>query len=144
LIRHVADLELLSAKNFFGCELEVMPKTLIAERDTGEWTDLNQLLSYQKEAHDILEGIFECLTEAEWSKPEESEVFGTKSKAEFLGRIISHTAYHVGQLGLTLKYGAISGSEVTPGKLLGPIWQAKSVDKNINTSIFVIVLNTNI
>jgi uncharacterized damage-inducible protein DinB len=33
--------------------------------------------------------------------------FGTKTKAEALGRIISHTAYHAGQLALSLKYGQI-------------------------------------
>lgn len=31
--------------------------------------------------------------------------FGTKTKAEALGRIVSHTAYHAGQIALINKYG---------------------------------------
>jgi hypothetical protein len=119
LIRHVADLELLCAKNFFGYEIDVMPKTLIAQRDTGEWTDLNNLLSYQKEAFDILKGIFESLAVEEWSETIESKVFGTRTKAEVLGRIISHTAYHAGQLGLVLKYGTPSSDQAIVGKVFG-------------------------
>jgi uncharacterized damage-inducible protein DinB len=33
--------------------------------------------------------------------------FGTKTKAEALGRIVSHTAYHAGQIALICKYGKI-------------------------------------
>jgi len=32
--------------------------------------------------------------------------FGTKTVAEAFGRIISHTAYHAGQIALIKKYGA--------------------------------------
>jgi hypothetical protein len=31
--------------------------------------------------------------------------FGTKTKAEAFGRIVSHTAYHSGQIAILLKYG---------------------------------------
>ncbi|MFN3530884.1 MAG: damage-inducible protein DinB, partial [Bacteroidia bacterium] len=33
--------------------------------------------------------------------------FGTKTKAEAFGRIVSHTAYHAGQLAIINKYGTI-------------------------------------
>ena len=33
--------------------------------------------------------------------------FGTKTKAEAFGRIISHTAYHAGQMAIINKYGII-------------------------------------
>ncbi len=106
LIRHIADVELLFAKNVFGASyLKVQAKTIIAQRDTGEWTNLEALLHYQEEAFNKLKGIIEEQTESDWQQTVTTKEFGTKTKAEAIGRIISHTAYHTGQLALTLKYG---------------------------------------
>lgn len=105
LIRHTADVELLFAKNFFGADVEIMPKTLIAQRDTGEWTNLEELLAYQLMAANVLEKVFASQTDADWKVSVTTQQFGVKTKAELLGRITSHTAYHAGQLALTLKYG---------------------------------------
>lgn len=106
LIRHVADVELLFAKNVFGSsELKVQAKTLIAQHDTGEWTNLEELLQYQQVAFNHLKTIIEKQTEMDWEQVITTKEFGTKTKAEAIGRIISHTAYHAGQLSLTLKYG---------------------------------------
>ncbi len=59
LIRHVADVELLFSKNVFGqTDLHVSAKTVIAQRDTGEWTNLAELLAYQQEAFECLEKPF--------------------------------------------------------------------------------------
>ncbi len=106
LIRHIADVELLFAKNVFGSsEVNVSAKTVIAQRDTGEWTNLSELLEYQQYAFENLRAIFEKQTEDDWQQTITTKEFGTKTKAEAIGRIISHTAYHAGQLSLTLKYG---------------------------------------
>jgi uncharacterized damage-inducible protein DinB len=43
--------------------------------------------------------------EDEWHVEISTKEFGTKTKAEALGRIISHTAYHAGQLAIVIKYG---------------------------------------
>ena len=43
LILHVADVELLFAKNVFNASVQA--KTVIAQRDTGEWTNLVELLA---------------------------------------------------------------------------------------------------
>ena len=108
LIRHIAEVELLFAKNLFGAsEVKVHAKTVIAQHDTGEWTNLKELLDYQQEAFDQLKSIIEQQTEEDWKQVVTTKEFGTKTKAEAIGRIISHTAYHAGQLSLTLKYGAI-------------------------------------
>ena len=108
LIRHIADVELLFAKNLFGAaELKVHAKTVIAQHDTGEWTNLKELLDYQQDAFDQLKSIIEKQTEEDWKQVVTTKEFGTKTKAEAIGRIISHTAYHAGQLSLTLKYGSI-------------------------------------
>lgn len=106
LIRHIADVELLFAKNVFGTpDLSVHAKTVIAQRDTAEWTNLQELLDYQQEAYKHLKAALERQTDETWREAVTTKEFGTKPKAEALGRIISHTAYHAGQLALTLKYG---------------------------------------
>ncbi len=106
LIRHIGDVELLFAKNVFGStEIKVQAKTIMAQHDTGEWTNLKELLDYQQEAYNQLKGIIEKQTDENWQESVTTKEFGTKSKAEAIGRIISHTAYHAGQLALTLKYG---------------------------------------
>lgn len=107
LIRHIGDVELLFAKNVFGAvELKVRAKTVAAQHDTGEWVNLKELLDYQQEAFETLKTILEKQSDDEWLQPITTNEFGTKTKAEALGRIISHTAYHAGQLSLTLKYGS--------------------------------------
>lgn len=106
LIRHIADVELLFAKNVFGAaDVKVQAKTVIAQHDTGEWINLAELLAYQQEAHNQLSYILSTQTDGDWSDTVTTKEFGTKTKAEAMGRIISHTAYHAGQLALTLKYG---------------------------------------
>ena len=106
LIRHIGDVELLFAKNVFGAGIIVHAKTVVAQKDTGEWTNLKELLDYQQEAFHQLKLIIERQSDEDWSQTVTTKEFGTKTKAEAMGRIISHTAYHAGQLALTLKYGS--------------------------------------
>lgn len=107
LLRHIADVELLFSKNMFGqSELNVHPETLIAQRDTGEWTNLPELLDYLQYAFNCLQKAILAQEEADWNAEITTKEFGVLIKAEALGRIISHTAYHGGQLALALKYGA--------------------------------------
>ena len=108
LIRHIGDVELLFAKNVFGAaEVKVQAKTVIDKADTGEWQSLTALLEYQQYAFDNLHAILTKQTDEDWAQSITTKEFGTKTKAEALGRIISHTAYHAGQLSLTLKYGSL-------------------------------------
>ena len=47
LIRHIGDVELLFAKNVFGdANVKVVAKTVIEKRDSGEWTNLQELKEY--------------------------------------------------------------------------------------------------
>lgn len=106
LIRHIGDVELLFAKNVFGeTEIKVHAKTVITQLDSGEWTNLEELLEYQQYAFDNLKAIVEKQANEDWQQSITTKEFGTKTKAEAFGRIISHTAYHAGQLSLALKYG---------------------------------------
>ena len=113
IIRHIGDVEFLFAKNVFELPgLNVHSKTVIAQKDTGEWTHLSDLISYVTQSAEVLKKAIESQDDGEWSKGITTKEFGTKSKAESLGRIITHTAYHAGQLKLILKYGSITGNQI--------------------------------
>lgn len=104
LIRHIAEVELLFAKNVFcNMEVKVDAKTLKAQKDTGEWTDMDSLLALVKEAGIQLEKAIQ--SQKDWDTVIKTQEFGEKTKAEALGRITTHTAYHSGQLAIVVKYG---------------------------------------
>ncbi len=106
LIRHVADVELLFTKNVFKADsLQVHARTVIAQRDTGEWTNLLELKAYAQEAFEKLSSVISQQSDSQWHESITTKEFGTKTKAEALGRIVTHTAYHAGQIALILKYG---------------------------------------
>lgn len=108
LIRHIADVELLFAKNVFGLtNVYVQGQTVISKTDTGEWTDLPTLLDYQQYAFEKLRESIRLQSEADWQQEVIVKEFGTKTKSEAFGRITTHTAYHAGQMALALKYAAL-------------------------------------
>ena len=108
LIRHIGDVELLFAKNVFGAaDVKVTAKTVIDKYDTGEWTNLQELQDYIRYSFETLKNIIEKQTDEDWSTEISTKEFGTKTKAEAFGRIVSHTAYHAGQLAIINKYGTI-------------------------------------
>ena len=104
LIRHIGDVELLFAKNVFGLEgVTVRASTVAKGYDTGEWTDLAELRAYVQESAATLERAIRAQTD--WQGTIETREFGRKTRAEALGRITTHTAYHAGQMAMILKYG---------------------------------------
>lgn len=106
LIRHIGDVELLFAKNVFSAsEIKVIAKTVIAQKDTGEWTNLHELKEYVAFSFESLQSIVEKQSETDWETIVTTKEFGTKTKAEAFGRIVSHTAYHAGQMAIINKYG---------------------------------------
>jgi hypothetical protein len=106
IIRHIGDVELLFAKNVFGDNnVKVSAKTVIDKYDTGEWIDVDALKKYVFESFEKLKSIVVTLTDEDWESTITTKEFGTKTKAEAFGRIVSHTAYHAGQLALIHKYG---------------------------------------
>lgn len=108
LIRHIGEVELLFAKNVFGdSSVKVHAKTVIEKRDSGEWIDLDALKNYADEAFEKLMSIIRKQTDEDWETRITTQEFGTKTKAEAFGRIVSHTAYHAGQLAIINKYGTI-------------------------------------
>lgn len=108
LLRHIVEVELLFAKNVFGAKgTKIIAKTIIAQHDTGEWTDLEKLILMLDNSRDVLMDIIQKQDATDWEVKITTKEFGVKTKAQALGRIISHTAYHAGQLGIILKYGTV-------------------------------------
>lgn len=106
LIRHIGDVELLFAKNVFnGMDVKVVAKTVIAQKDTGEWTNLVELKDYVDYSFQTLKSIIAQQTDAEWETTITTKEFGTKTRAEAFGRIMSHTNHHAGQMIILMKYG---------------------------------------
>lgn len=106
LIRHIGDVEFLFAKNVFKIpDIQVHAKTVIDQKDSGEWTNLSELLVYTQKSFDTLKSAILQQKEDEWHNLVLTKEFGSKTKAEAFGRIITHTAYHAGQLAIILKYG---------------------------------------
>lgn len=106
LMRHIGDVELLFAKNVFGdSTVSVIAKTVIDQKDSGEWTNLNELMAYTDKSFEVLKSIISKQSEENWSETIVTKEFGTKTKSEAFGRIISHTTYHAGQIALIKKYG---------------------------------------
>lgn len=113
LLRHIGDVELLFAKNVFGApKIKVVARTVIAQHDTGEWTDLEALKAYVAHSYDTLKAIVARQTDLDWETTVTTREFGTRTKAEAFGRIVSHTNHHAGQMVLINKYGASQASGV--------------------------------
>ena len=107
LIRHIGDVELLFAKNVFGAqEVKVIAKTVIAQKDTGEWSNLTELSEYVEYSFQMLRSVLEKQQEEDWETTVTTKEFGTKTKAEAFGRIVSHTIHHSGQMVIIKKYGS--------------------------------------
>ena len=106
LMQHIAEVELLFCKNVFGhAEVKVVAHTVIDQKDTGVWTDLQTIQSFLDESGKTLISIIASVSEDAWSTQITTKEFGTKTKAEAFGRIISHTAYHAGQVAMIQMYG---------------------------------------
>lgn len=106
LLQHIAEVELLFCKNVFGhTEVKVVAHTVIDQKDTGVWTDLTAIQNLIHESGQTIASIIASFAEEDWSTQITTKEFGTKTKAEAFGRIISHTAYHAGQVAVIQKYG---------------------------------------
>lgn len=105
LMQHIAEVEQLFAKNVFGLDIKVTMQTVGKTiHDTGKFTDLDAELKLLEQSAAVLEQAILKQTDDDWGKQITTAEFGTVTKAEALARIVSHTAYHAGQIALIKKY----------------------------------------
>lgn len=103
-LRHIAEVELLFAKNVFGKDIEVKAQTIGSlAKDRGNFTNLDELLELLRKAEEQLGAAIKEIND--WEAEVKTAEFGTVSRAEALARIMTHTAWHAGQIKLTAKYG---------------------------------------
>lgn len=107
LLKHIGEVEQLFARNVFGLDIKGSVETLGTGKDKGQYTNSAELLSYLNESHIFLEQAINNVLPDEWHQEIETKEFGKRTKAQALGRITSHTAYHAGQIGIILKYGQV-------------------------------------
>lgn len=104
LLRHIAEVELLFAKNVFERDLNVKAQTIGSiAKDRGQFKELKPLLELIERAEKELGAAIQQIEE--WDGEVTTAEFGTVTRAEALGRIMTHTAYHAGQIALAKKYG---------------------------------------
>jgi uncharacterized damage-inducible protein DinB len=107
LIKHNAEVEYRFCAMFFDRQLpEDMTLATIGRdvKDDGRFTDLSALLSFKDESYAYLLETLKSLPEEKWHVPVEAPI-GTMTPMEAVGRLIFHTGYHGGQIGLIRKYG---------------------------------------
>jgi len=105
LMQHIAEVEQLFAKNVFGLDIKVTMQTVGKTiHDTGKFTDLATELKLLAQSASVLEQAIQ--NQSNWDETITTAEFGTVTKAEALARIVSHTAYHAGQIALIKKYSA--------------------------------------
>ncbi|PKD45391.1 damage-inducible protein DinB [Rhodohalobacter barkolensis] len=104
LLRHIVEVELLFAKNVFEQDLNVKAQTIGSiAKDRGQFKELEPLLELIERAEEELGSAIQKIEE--WDGEVTTAEFGTVTRAEALGRITTHTAYHAGQIALAKKYG---------------------------------------
>jgi len=104
LIRHIAEVEMLFSKNVFGKEINVKAQTIGSiATDRGQFDERGPLMELIERAGKELQSAIDSVED--WTAEVTTAEFGTVTKAEALARIMTHTAYHAGQIGLTRKYG---------------------------------------
>ncbi|MEX1211333.1 MAG: DinB family protein [Balneolaceae bacterium] len=104
LLRHIAEVELLFAKNVYRQEISVKAQTIgPIGKDRGQFKELDPLLELVRQSGDALGMAIESVDD--WGQTVTTAEFGTVTNAQALGRILSHTAYHSGQVALAVKYG---------------------------------------
>ena len=106
LLKHIGEVEQLFARNVFGLDIKGSIETLGIGKDKGQYTNLQELLDYLKESKVNLEQAINQVLPDGWQEEITTKEFGTRTKAQAMGRITSHTAYHAGQIGIILKYGS--------------------------------------
>ena len=107
LLKHIGEVEQLFARNVFGSDIKGSIETLGVGKDKGQYIYLQQLLDYLDESKVYLEQAISNVLPDEWNEKINTKEFGTRTKAQAVGRITSHTAYHAGQIGIILKYGSV-------------------------------------
>lgn len=107
IYRHVGE-TLNMFSSFFGLPNDVQSITM-GQTDEGQGQNIQESHQLVEQGYKKLQDYIENTPDAVWLELIETPFWGTVSKARMFGHILNHTAYHQGQIVLTLKRGKENG-----------------------------------
>lgn len=98
---------------FFGYPVDIT-NTTMGMTDTGQGENLAESQRLVEKGYALLQTIIEHTQEPEWQHAVDTPFFGSVSKAKLFAHVLYHTAYHAGQIALTLKKGQVPAQDFSP------------------------------
>jgi len=110
LVRHIAEAEHGFSHSVFKGPALTYDRITVGPgiTDTGIHTNVEELKNMLAVSGVALENAFKNLSKEDWDEKVEMRM-GTLSRRDFVAYLISHSSYHSGQIGLSLKYGKNQG-----------------------------------
>lgn len=105
IYRHIGETMILFGY-FFGYPPDV-PNTTMGTTDVGQGDQLEESRQLVEKGYTLLKTIIDESADADWQNEIETPFFGTVTRARLFSHVLYHTAYHAGQISLTLKKGRL-------------------------------------
>ncbi|HPN37581.1 MAG TPA: DinB family protein [Melioribacteraceae bacterium] len=103
LMLHIAEVEIVFGNFVFGFNYPLKSKTFKKEEGV-TFDNLEETLEMLNKVNLLMEEAIGNSEEDSWEKIVKTPI-GEFTKYDAIARIIAHTSYHSGQIGLILKYG---------------------------------------
>jgi uncharacterized damage-inducible protein DinB len=103
LLLHIAEVEIIFGNSVFGFNYPIIPKTFKKEEGV-TYDNFNETMELLNKSYLLMEKAILNSTEESWDNIVKTPI-GEFTQYDAIARIIAHTAYHSGQIGLILKYG---------------------------------------
>ena len=103
IYRHIGETMILFGY-FFGFPPEV-PNTTMGTTDNGQGDQLEESRELVDKGYALLQTIIDKTSDSDWQKKNETPFFGVVTMVRLFAHVLYHTAYHAGQISLTLKKG---------------------------------------
>jgi uncharacterized damage-inducible protein DinB len=105
IYRHIGETMILFGY-FFGFPPEVSNTTMGAT-DNGQGDQLEESRELVEKGYALFQTIIDKNSDLDWQDEIDTPFFGTVTKARLFAHVLYHTAYHAGQISLTLKKGSV-------------------------------------
>jgi hypothetical protein len=104
IYRHIGETMILFGY-FFGFP-PAIPNTTMGATDIGQGDQLEESHELVEKGYTLLKSIIDDSSDSDWQNEIETPFFGRVTKARLFSHVLYHTAYHAGQISLTLKKGS--------------------------------------
>lgn len=103
LLLHIAEVEIMFGNSVFSFNYNIEPKTFKKDNDFN-YNNLEYITELINKANLLMEGAIDQCKEDEWDDIVKTPI-GEFKRFDSVARIITHSSYHTGQIGLINKYG---------------------------------------